>query len=115
MLHLVSAEENVFLLRIARIIKEDNPQLVLFDETEYMKQNAKDKTPIQNLLAKFVEARTQEVTLLETADWSRVGQHPMRGAINLQWLAEYTLGHTWEHMSQMMRVRFNKTAPMKAK
>ncbi|MBI5715239.1 MAG: hypothetical protein HZC38_17720, partial [Chloroflexi bacterium] len=90
-----------------------NPQLVIFDEAEQMKQQATSKVTIQQLLADFVDARAQEVALLENADWSRVGQHPMRGAISAQWLAEYTIGHTWEHLSQMMRVRFNKTAPMK--
>lgn len=115
MLHIASTEEHVFLARIKRIAAEDNPQLVLFDETEYMKQNAQNKTTIQQLLATFVEARRQEVAILENVDWARTGQHPTRGQINLQWLAEYTVGHTWEHMSQMMRVRFNKIAPLKQK
>jgi hypothetical protein len=113
MLHIAMAERHVFLLRIKRIVEEDNPQLAIFDEGEQMKQQATSKVTLQQLLADFVDARAQEVALLENADWSRTGQHPMRGSISAQWLAEYALGHTWEHLSQMMRVRFNKTAPMK--
>jgi len=113
MLHIAAAERHVFLLRIKRITEEDNPQLVIFDETEYMKQHSASKTTIQQLLADFVDARAQEIALLENADGSRTGQHPSRGAISAQWLAEYALGHTWEHLSQMMRVRFNKIAPVK--
>ena len=115
MLHIVSAERNVFLLRIKRMIEEDNPNLVLFDEAEYMKQQGNSKASIEQLLADFVEARAQEVALLENADWSRTGQHPTRDAITVQWIAEYAMGHTMEHLSQMMRVRFNKIAPMKQK
>ncbi len=113
MLHIAMAERHVFLLRIKRIVEEDNPQLVIFDEAEQMKQQATSKVTIQQLLADFVDARAQEIALLENADWSRAGQHPTRGSITAQWLAEYALGHTWEHLSQMMRVRFNKIAPMK--
>jgi hypothetical protein len=103
--HLRDTERNVFLVRIERMVNEDNPALVLFDEAAHHAEHWTPDEPIQNILADFVADRGAEVALLEKADWSRPGIHPVRGPITLGWLANYTLGHTWEHLSQMMRAR----------
>jgi len=103
--HLRDIERQVFLVRITRVIKEDTPHLPFFDEAAYHKEHWNPDEPIQNILADFVAARAAEVSLLESADWSRTGVHATRGPISLGWLADYTAGHSWEHLSQIMRVR----------
>ena len=107
--HLRDIERNVFRLRMERIVNEDNPTLVFFDEAAYQKEHWTPDESIQDILADFVADRAAEVALLENADWSRTAVHPVRGSITLNWLADYTLGHTWEHLSQIMRVRLAYT------
>ena len=113
--HLRNIERHVFLWRIDKIVKEDNPALPFFDEVAHQKEHWNPNESIQTMLADFVTDRAAEVALLEKADWSRPGQHPVRGPIALDWLANYVVNHTWEHLSQIMRVRLNyatrKTEP----
>ena len=105
--HLRDAERHIFLPRITRVVKEDNPHLPAFDEQAHHKEHWNPDEPIQNILADFVADRAAEAALLESAGWSRTGVHAVRGPITLGWLAEYTTGHLWEHLSQIIRVRLN--------
>jgi hypothetical protein len=104
--HLRDAEGLIFLHRIRRTIEEERPALPLFDEETYHHEHWSAAEPLQDILAGFLDARKEIVRLLEAApDWSRKGVHETRGPISLAWQADYALGHTWEHLSQMMRVR----------
>jgi hypothetical protein len=47
------------------------------------------------------------VRLLEAQPWERPGVHERLGPISVGWVAQYAMGHTWEHLSQMLRVRLN--------
>ena len=99
-------EREVFLLRIRRTAAEDRPALEVFDETQYHKDHWNADEPLEEILADFVSARAEIVAALASAaDWSRAGTHAIRGPVSLRWQADYALGHTWEHLSQMMRVR----------
>lgn len=103
--HLQVAERHIFLVRLRAMAAQDNPFLPVIDEKELM-----EKSPVNSrdeLLADFLGARNEEIALLEKHDWSRPGAHQARGPISMGWTAHYALGHTWEHLSQMMRVRLN--------
>ncbi len=103
--HLWIAEHHVFLPRLRAMANEDNPFLPVVDEVALQKQEWKAERSRDDLLAGFLDDRQAELELLEKADWERPGTHESLGAINIAWVAQYALGHTWEHMSQMMRVR----------
>jgi uncharacterized damage-inducible protein DinB len=104
--HLWIAERFIFLPRLQRVAAEERPALPLVDEAAHHRRLWKAETPLADLLADFVTDRAQEVVVLErTADWSRIGVHEVRGPVSLAWLAEYTIGHTWEHLAQIMRAR----------
>jgi hypothetical protein len=105
--HLRNVERHVFLWRMNKMATEENPSLPFFDEVAYQKEHWNPAETVAAMLADFVADRAAETALLEKADWARPGQHPMRGTITLNWLANYTLNHTWEHLSQIMRVRLN--------
>lgn len=105
--HIRNAERHVFLLRIQRMSREDNPQLALFDEQTYQKEHYNKDEPLEAIVADFLTDRAAEVALLETTDWSRTGIHPTRGQITIGWMADYAVGHLWEHLSQAMRVRLS--------
>jgi hypothetical protein len=104
--HLRDVERLVFLPRLQRVTAEDRPYLPYFDEVAYHKEHWSPDEPLADLLAGFVHDRAAECELLEqAADWERLGVHQTRGPVSLAWLAEYAIGHTWEHLSQIMRVR----------
>lgn len=108
--HIRNIEREVFRYRLTQTATLDTPPLPFFDEGAYHKEHWNATEPIQNILADFVADRAAEVALLETADWSRTGQHETRGPLTLEWQANYIVNHTWEHLSQIMRVRLNHAA-----
>ena len=105
--HLWIAERYIFLPRFRAMAEQDNPFLPLVDEVEIMKREWNPERPRADLLADFTAERRQEIALLEKSAWSRPGRHETRGPVSIGWTAHYTLGHTWEHLSQMMRVRLS--------
>ena len=105
--HLWICEQHIFLPRMRRIVAEDNPALPLVDEVALMQREWNPRRPRAELLREFLADRADEMALLEPADWSRPGAHATRGPITLGWVVDYALAHTFEHMSQMMRVRLN--------
>lgn len=103
--HTQLVERHIFLVRLRAMAQQDNPPLPVIDENELMQKAAPASRA--DLLTDFLAARKEEISLLETRDWSRPGVHAVRGPISIGWIANYALGHTWEHLSQMMRVRLN--------
>jgi hypothetical protein len=103
--HIQIVERHIFLPRVRAIATQENPPLPVIDERALMQAEWNPQRPRADLLADFLSARAEEIALLEAHDWARPGVHATRGPITLGWVAEYALGHTWEHMSQMMRVR----------
>jgi hypothetical protein len=108
--HLRDIERQAFLPRIVLVAKEDRPAIRYFDEVAYHKEHYSPGEPLQNMLADFVADRAAIVSILASADWSRVGVHETRGPLTLDWLAGYTANHLWEHLSQILRVRLNYIA-----
>jgi len=105
MKHIQICERHIFLPRLRTLAAQDDPRLPVIDERAIMQQEWDPKRPRAELLQDFLDARAEEITLLETGDWSRPGVHAARGPISMGWVAHYALGHTLEHMSQIMRVR----------
>jgi DinB superfamily len=113
--HLRDIETLVFLPRIRRMITEERPAMMNFDEVAYHREHYNAEEPADDLLAQYVTARNEIVELMTGAsDWSRTGLHEVRGPITVGWQAEYALGHTWEHLSQIMRVRLAREISRKA-
>ncbi len=100
--HLWVVETQIFLPRVRRVAQEEQPFLELIDE-KALQHEWQAARPLEDMLAGFLDARQQMVTLLRGADWTRLGRHETRGPISLTWLAIYTLAHTWEHTAQLMR------------
>jgi len=107
LLHMAVVERHIFLPRLRRIAGEDRPLLPVVDEVELLKKEQAQPRSRAQLLADFLADREAEIAVLEKADWSRPGVHAARGPITLGWVADYALGHTYEHLSQMMRVRLS--------
>jgi hypothetical protein len=103
--HLQICERHIFLPRLRAIAHQDNPRLPVVDEGALMQAEWNPQHPRAALLDDFRAARREELALLEQHGWSRQGVHETRGPISSAWVAAYALAHTWEHLSQMMRVR----------
>lgn len=103
--HIWIADHFVFLPRLQAIAAHDQPFLPLVDEVAYQKEKWNAATPRADLLAGFQADRAAEIALLGTLDWDKTGTHETNGPISAGWIAQYALGHTWEHLSQMLRVR----------
>jgi hypothetical protein len=103
--HLYIAEHFVFLPRLQRLATEDNPLLPVVDEKALQQEQWNPQRPRDDLLAAYLADRQAELELLERVDWSRPGVHETNGPLDIAWVAQYALGHTWEHMSQALRVR----------
>jgi hypothetical protein len=112
--HLLIAERFVFLPRLRAMQNEDNPFLPLVDEVAMQKQYFTPETSRDTLLNDFLSDRQAELELLEQADWSRPGVHETNGPIDIGWVAQYAMGHTWEHLSQMVRVRLRHALRQRA-
>lgn len=107
--HLWIAERFVFLPRLRAMATQDNPFLPLVDEVAMQKQYLNLDTTREQLLADFLADRQAELELLEQADWARPGVHETNGPLDIAWVAQYAMAHTWEHLSQMVRVRLRHT------
>lgn len=104
--HLRDVERHVFRWRLERVCEAERPALPYFDEAAYHRDHWDSAIPLAQLLADWLADRAAEVARLEQApDWGRVGLHETRGPVTLAWLAEYAVFHTWEHLSQIGRVR----------
>ena len=103
--HLQVTERHIFLVCLRAMAVQDNPPLPVLDYDELMGKSLSNSRA--ELLADFRGARDEEIALLEVNDWSRPGVHATRGPISMGWTAHYALNHTWEHLSQMMRVRLS--------
>jgi hypothetical protein len=105
--HLRDVEREVFLHRIRRSLAEERPALEFFDEVKYHQDHWSPDEPPEAILGEFVSIRAEMIALLTpaSADWSRIGIHARRGPVSLEWQANYAVGHTWEHLSQIVRAR----------
>ncbi len=103
--HLRDVERMIFLERVRRVAAEENPFLPLFDESQYHKDHWNPEEPIGQILGDLTQDHAQLCGLLEGADWTRKGTPETRGPVSLEWLADYTLGHVREHLSQILRAR----------
>jgi hypothetical protein len=103
--HMWIADHFVFLPRLQAMIAQENPPLPLVDEVALQAREWDPARPRAALLEGFLADRAAEITLLRAHDWRRPGVHETLGPISVGWVAHYALGHTWEHLSQMLRVR----------
>jgi uncharacterized damage-inducible protein DinB len=102
--HLRDVEQQVFLYRAERILKEDAPRVPDFDQDKWMRQHYSPREPIKNILNDFKTARRKFVTRLRRAtdrDWARSAIHPEYGNISLEWLVTHCYNHTLEHTAQL--------------
>ena len=101
-----SAEEDG--TRIRRLVEEDNPTLVPFDQEEWARDRNYQGDDIRKALIAmraFVSGLAHQLENLSEEQWARGGNHPERGAVSVLSIATQTAEHGRDHVEQMREVR----------
>lgn len=102
--HLRELEAQVFIFQLHRILDEDVPRLVLFDDERWMASHYTPEEPVPEILAGFTNLRKQELEWLRglsSADWSRTARHPWWGVRTLQWWVEQQSEYSIQQLSEL--------------
>jgi DinB superfamily len=104
--HLADSEATAY-IRLRRLIAEDNPTIIGYDEEEFARRLHYDR-PIEPSLAVLAGVRAASLQLLESlteAEWERSGTHSDSGSYSVDdWLRIYA-GHSHDHADQIRRAR----------
>ena len=104
--HLADSEATAF-VRLRRLIAEDRPAIIGYDEPEYARRLHYDR-PIGSSLLVLKAVRQASAELLESLtddEWERDGTHTESGAYSVDnWLRIYA-GHAPDHADQIRAAR----------
>ena len=106
--HLLDADL-VYADRMKRVIAEDDPVLVAFDQDAWAARLGYDATDVAESLALFTANRRRTAAVLRTlpdADFARAGRHTADGRVNLAGL----LATVTNHLDHHLRILYTKRA-----
>lgn len=102
--HLADAELTSA-IRLRRLLAEDGPEIVAYDENAFARRLHYDR-PVEASVDAMDAARRSSADLLDVLtedEWSRQGNHTESGAYGVEtWLALYA-DHPFDHAQQMRR------------
>jgi hypothetical protein len=105
--HHLADSEMTSAIRLRRLLAEEAPVIVGYDQDEYARRLAYDR-PIEASLLAFQAARATTAELLDrmsAADWEREGTHGESGRYHVtDWLHIYA-AHAHDHADQIRRAR----------
>ncbi len=105
--HHLADSEMTSAIRLRRLIVEDRPLIVGYDQEEFARRLYYDR-PIEASLAAFRAARETTAQILDRlseAEWAREGTHSESGRYTvLDWLQIYAI-HAHDHADQIRRAR----------
>jgi hypothetical protein len=105
--HHLADSEMTSAIRLRRLIAEDNPVIVGYDQEQFARVLRYDR-PIAASLAAFKAARETTAEILDRltdAEWQRTGTHTEAGVFGvLEWLKTYAV-HAHDHAAQIRRAR----------
>ncbi|MCC6790563.1 MAG: DinB family protein [Thermomicrobiales bacterium] len=106
-IHHLADSEMTSAIRLRRLLAEDRPLLVGYDQEEFARRLHYDR-PIAASMAAFKAARESTADILHRLtedEWAREGTHSESGRYTvLEWLGYYAL-HAHEHADQIRRAR----------
>jgi len=107
--HLADSEATAY-VRLRRLIAEDNPTIIGYDEEEFARRLHYDR-PIEPSLAVLAGVRAASLQLLESLtdeEWQRTGTHSESGSYSVDdWLRTYA-GHAHDHADQIRKARLGQ-------
>jgi hypothetical protein len=104
--HHLADGEMTAAVRLRRLLAEDAPVIVAYDEERFADVLHYDDRPVEASLRAFEAARATSQELLDRlteADWAREGRHTDSGAYGVEdWLRIYA-AHAHDHADQIRR------------
>lgn len=105
--HHLADSEMTAAIRLRRLIAEDEPLIVGYDEEAFAVRLHYDR-PVASSLGAFDAARASTAELLDglsDAEWTRTGTHSESGAYGVEdWIETYA-AHAHDHADQIRRAR----------
>lgn len=105
--HHLADSEMTSAIRLRRLLAEENPTIVGYDQEEFARRLRYDR-PLEGSLLAFKGARESTVPLLRTLteeEWNRAGTHTESGPYSVEtWLHIY-VAHGQDHAEQIRRAR----------
>jgi hypothetical protein len=105
--HHLADSEMTSAIRLRRLIAEDHPTIVGYDQDEYARRLFYDR-PIEASLEAFKAARLSTAGILERlseAEWEREGTHTESGRYTVESWLEIYAKHAHDHAEQIRRAR----------
>lgn len=102
--HVRDVEEQVFLYRLKRMLREENPAVENFDGDTWTREHYSATEPVKKIAAEIRAARKKQIALLKKAkdkDWARAARHSAYGKISVEWVMTHAANHTMEHAAQL--------------
>ena len=105
--HHLADSEMTSAIRLRRLVAEEDPVIVGYDEMEFSRRLYYDTRPIGPSVDAAAAARAATLQVLERmsdAEWARQGTHSEHGPYGVEaWLRDYA-DHPWDHADQARRV-----------
>jgi hypothetical protein len=105
--HLADSESNSY-IRLRRLLAEDTPAIVGYDQDGWAHHLHYDDRPIETSLAVFEAVRASSAELLRRADaaaFERAGTHDEHGAYTVETWLEIYAAHAHDHAEQIRQAR----------
>ncbi|HEY0443195.1 MAG TPA: DinB family protein [Candidatus Limnocylindrales bacterium] len=105
--HHVADSETTAYVRLRRILAEDDPQIVGYDEAEFARRLHYDR-PIEPSLAVVRAVREASLQLLKAIapdEWQRAASHTESGRYSVDHWLEIYAAHPADHAAQITRAR----------
>ena len=105
--HHLADSEMTSAIRLRRLIAEENPTIVGYDQETYAVRLHYDR-PIASSLEAFRWARVSTAEILDRLsedDWARAGTHSDDGPYSVEGWLEIYAAHGHDHADQIMRAR----------
>jgi DinB family protein len=102
--HLRDDEFLVMRLRLERMLGEQTPMLIPFNETEWERNRYTDRDSLDELTADFAVQRAASVAILRrlTLDqWQRPGYQPEIGELTIATWTQHWVEHDQTHINQI--------------
>lgn len=102
--HLRDDEFMVMRLRLERMLVEDAPTLVPFDERAWAAARWTGRESVADLIADLRMQRAASLhilTRLTPAQWTRLGTQPEIGTFDIHWWVEHWAEHDVDHLNQV--------------
>ncbi len=105
--HLADSEANSY-IRLRRLLAEDGPALVGYDQDGWARELRYDRRPIDQSLAVFNAVRAASSELLGAVDdaaFDRAGTHDEHGTYSVDTWLELYAAHAHDHADQIRQAR----------